>query len=543
MAMENGLTWLYWQRKAVDEIKTKLIDHWNDDKKTFVKLSLENKALGNLELDIYDSLETEISDQELFHNVFVLWQTDPIIHRVMFHNAIPAEDIKPRSLFRDKYLPDEYLEYYIKQLNFESVLEDSELAKIQKVKGLPVHLFMVGEALGTFLTHYQHFCMIDKVKEAGAASDIEELREKRVRVDDEVVVFDYSPLYKSTLGKGFLSREFFNKDDFLQYKKKYLNIVKSDIDDLLYLLIHKTVNDQQKRRLNNFEGNLKITPKTYYVESIEKYKYILKYKNEEIIIPLQILPKYLGLIIKPSEHVPKDERPDIIQDQVELFLQAVRDQNPNKLKPKGLPVASFLKNQMLWRSKEKWEKESIQVKGNRISDNPLDDSVKFGAEDEEKKIYIDNLKDEDGLDPESAIINDEDMAMFQYARNNIRLMDICERKANKLPLSSKDQKYFERKIKDIRIQFKLQKIIQWEDLPMQDHEKEYSILKVAKNGLTVKLNDGSRWEISVGDSTKTSCWYETMHIQITEDSEDTQYSFRLTNLNTSTPDVVRARKK
>lgn len=78
---------------------------------------------------------------------------------------------------------------------------------------------------------------------------------------------------------------------------------------------------------------------------------------------------------------------------------------------------------------------------------------------------------------------------------------------------------------------------------MKDYEREYFILKVAKNGLTITLNDGSRWEISAGDSTKTICWYETMHIQITEEEDDTLYPFRLTNLNTSTPDVVKARKK
>lgn len=78
---------------------------------------------------------------------------------------------------------------------------------------------------------------------------------------------------------------------------------------------------------------------------------------------------------------------------------------------------------------------------------------------------------------------------------------------------------------------------------MQDYEKEYTIRNVAKNGLTVTLDDGSKWQISYGDSTKTSCWYETMHIKISEDLEDEAYPFRLTNLNTSEPDIVRATRK
>lgn len=76
---------------------------------------------------------------------------------------------------------------------------------------------------------------------------------------------------------------------------------------------------------------------------------------------------------------------------------------------------------------------------------------------------------------------------------------------------------------------------------MQDCEREYTIMKVAKNGLKITLDDGSKWEISLGDSTKTSCWYETMHIKITEDSENEQFPFRLMSLNS--PEIVRARRK
>lgn len=76
---------------------------------------------------------------------------------------------------------------------------------------------------------------------------------------------------------------------------------------------------------------------------------------------------------------------------------------------------------------------------------------------------------------------------------------------------------------------------------MQDYEKEYTIRNVAKNGLTVTLDDGSKWEINIGDSTKTSCWYATMHIKIDEDSEDEQFPFKLTS--PSSPEIVRARRK
>lgn len=79
------------------------------------------------------------------------------------------------------------------------------------------------------------------------------------------------------------------------------------------------------------------------------------------------------------------------------------------------------------------------------------------------------------------------------------------------------------------------------ELAMQDCEIEYTIMNVAKNGLTVTLNDGSRYEIKIGDSTKTSCWYATMHIKIDKDSEDEQFPFKLTSPRS--PEIVRARLK
>lgn len=293
--MEKTFTSLDRERKAVDEIKEKLINHWDNDKKTFVKLSQENKLFKVNEYVI----EGTKSIIELFHHIIVLWKYDPIIYRVMFHNLIPSEDIKARSLFREKYLPDEYLEYYKKQFQFESVLEDSELAKAQKVKSWPIHSFMVGKMLGTFLTDYQHFRMIDKVKEAGEKSTIEELREKRFSIDGETEIYDYSPLYKDTIIKGCVTREFFNKDDFDKFKKENIQKTKDEIDDMLCFLIQKTMHDQHRIRLNNLFGNTQKTePETFNIIILAKNKFTLKYKNEEKIIPLQLYPKWFGDVLK-----------------------------------------------------------------------------------------------------------------------------------------------------------------------------------------------------------------------------------------------------
>jgi len=79
---------------------------------------------------------------------------------------------------------------------------------------------------------------------------------------------------------------------------------------------------------------------------------------------------------------------------------------------------------------------------------------------------------------------------------------------------------------------------------MQDYPRESFITKIGKMGSPITLGDGSRWNISIGDSTKTICWYETMRVTVDESPEDDHiYPYRMTNLDTSGPDVVRAAPK
>lgn len=68
------------------------------------------------------------------------------------------------------------------------------------------------------------------------------------------------------------------------------------------------------------------------------------------------------------------------------------------------------------------------------------------------------------------------------------------------------------------------------------------VLKVGKNGSVVWLDDGSVWDISAGDNTKSICWYGTMRI-VVEEKGSGMYPFTLTNLDTASPDVVRASRR
>ncbi len=69
--------------------------------------------------------------------------------------------------------------------------------------------------------------------------------------------------------------------------------------------------------------------------------------------------------------------------------------------------------------------------------------------------------------------------------------------------------------------------------------EEHHVLEVGKDGLVVCLDDGSVWDISVGDNTKSVCWYPTMRI-VVEENDSPESTFRLKNLDTAGPDVVRA---
>ena len=71
---------------------------------------------------------------------------------------------------------------------------------------------------------------------------------------------------------------------------------------------------------------------------------------------------------------------------------------------------------------------------------------------------------------------------------------------------------------------------------------ELHIVEVREDGMVVHLDDGSRWNVSVGDNTKSMCWYPTMRV-VVEETDSALYPFTLTNLETAGPDVVRVSRQ
>jgi hypothetical protein len=72
--------------------------------------------------------------------------------------------------------------------------------------------------------------------------------------------------------------------------------------------------------------------------------------------------------------------------------------------------------------------------------------------------------------------------------------------------------------------------------------REHYLDTVNEDGTTVTLDDGSVWEIAIGDNTRTLLWYAPNRIQV-KNSEDKLYPYTLTNLDTAGPDEVRARRE
>ena len=72
--------------------------------------------------------------------------------------------------------------------------------------------------------------------------------------------------------------------------------------------------------------------------------------------------------------------------------------------------------------------------------------------------------------------------------------------------------------------------------------KELTITSISKDFYTVKLSDGSRWRVKDGDLSKTTTWYPTQRIVVEKNKspDNHVYLYKLTNLDTSEPDVAEA---
>lgn len=70
-------------------------------------------------------------------------------------------------------------------------------------------------------------------------------------------------------------------------------------------------------------------------------------------------------------------------------------------------------------------------------------------------------------------------------------------------------------------------------------KEERSIMEFDKDKLTITLDDNSKWLIHIADIRKVKFWVPTDRILIDE-TDDGIYHYKLINLDTVEPNVIRA---
>jgi hypothetical protein len=263
-----------------------------------------------------------------------------------------------------------------------------------------------------------------------------------------------------------LTFEYFNEADYDS------PLVDREIDEILYGMIRKAGKD---RRQNLFFG-----------DGLDHREYmIIKRFNgkEKPPVPFHLLPKYAGLIRQRATNDrecqgikrfdgknPLEDWQDFENKSVSLFLEAVLDQAPGKIKPVKLPFAAFIEKQLIWRKGEEWDKQSIQVNGKRIKRDALDqhgDSLDEGIDqdDNDDGSRHDVVADKKAIDPNKRLLNKECAALKKNLQEYLstttdkdleRLLRIHTQEGRR---SEKDQKFYSRKwqskLREIREMFNI----------------------------------------------------------------------------------------
>lgn len=421
-----------WEGAAFNEVKAKLGVIYSQEEKEH--LNDENRQIretltGNLEDIQYPTL--------LLKDIFEFYHSEPIIFRVIVHNAIDPEDIEMRGWLREKYIPEKKLDYYRYRWIWEGLLEGGDLAKSIKVQTIPQHLFLVGQMLDVFLKDYSHFEKIDHVKLTGVKENIADLRETRIRTKDNVTIMDYSPFYIDTNTKhnAFsydLDREVFSEPDFREFKKEEFYQMENEVIRILCHLLFLTKSD---RRQDRFTGN-DLQP--------AKINFTVHFKNEKKHIPCQIFPIFREMVSKKNADAKQDllfaileavrkageiwpEYPKAYIKKVATgkFSDAFDDISTVELKKKRMADLRWQHIQSAEEDVKTLFKERISNSEMEHSGGSLDDFI--NPDDEDAGTRSDSLIDKNILDPESTLIN-KDILEKAGVKHGYETMTPAERK-------------------------------------------------------------------------------------------------------------------
>lgn len=440
---------LEYEYKVFQAVKEWFFSKWENDKELYHFLTEENKEIlsklkneniGERQL-LFKSESKEMA--ELFNSILrELIYPDPFLARTFLHNSTLPEDLHIRKWLRDNYLPKEAVDILFDDNLFsKDWLIDSDFAKSQSLKGIPLRCFWVGEILKDFASDYEHYRLIDLVKESGIKESIEELRKNRIYESNEGKVYDYSPISKLTKMKDGYIQEVFTEKDF-DNSKDCLN----QADNILCLYIQKGQNDCRK---DEFFGD---------TLNDSRYKFILRYKDKEKTIPFQLLPKYKNFINSLSNKYTLTglyETVDKLEEKQEASL-GLYNGAITWNKDKG-SATGWLENIVKWQLGDVLDKHSrIDSRtGKRILKEKLESSGGRLDDPETKDKHGIPLKDtikSETLSPENSYeineeTNENKKFLLEIYRVKPEMKDIIEKESRGEALTSKERKIKERTIK------------------------------------------------------------------------------------------------
>lgn len=413
---------LEWEDQALNEVIQGFQAGWKENPERFEELTQENESINAPHLPAFESENKELI--ALYKETFrLLILRDPFLYRILAYISLDPEDREARMAFFERYLHRNIFQAYYEILDFENILEGSELAKSRKFSSIPVHSCFVGKVLAHLLDEAESLWITDngipeffRIEKNGNTYILHCLNEEAYKDKSEVAA----------------------------------------IDDILYRAIRESKGD--RRRQDVFLGDGLDRP---------RYRVIKRYQGKERQIPLALLPKYAGLIRNTAKRAYHKEPEDGLSDAITTFIEAVLDQTPEKIKPVNLPFSAFIKNKITWGLGDEWDNESIQRNGKRTSKEAIEHEA-GSLDDWNDKLEATGrrgniIKDDNSLDPESRLLEHEQSALEENLRKYlatttdpdlIRLIRIHVQETRR---SEADQKFYNRKwenkIKELREMF------------------------------------------------------------------------------------------
>ena len=446
---------LEWEYKALQETIDHFLKQWENSTDVLNRLTAINARiyasfiengikLVGLNLDFKD--KDQVNLYETIINKLIL--SEPFLARLYFYISIPPKDIHPRMFLKKTNHVSELWIYplYIHLENID-VLENSKLAKSilhkdKPIKSIPLSCFITGKILAFLFSEYDHYSMIDKVKQSGVSESIDELMKNRIYESAGETVYDYTPIVKKTLLDNGISyiMEVFDQEtyDFL------VKGTSEQFDEILCNFIQKP---QPDPRPNIYFGDNPTVPDSYM---------IVRFGANEKKIPFRLLSKYNNLVMDIKDtyrltNLTTDKKKKDTEDETQEAITGLYEGAITWDKNKGA-VSSWLKQKTKWHLGDAFNKvsdddpktkkrilcEKIDSEGGSL-DVPPD---KPGGYGETKGTQLKDYRNEPVGEQ---VMHKEDLhRLNEKLDKDPKMKAIVEKVLKGKPLADAEQKYKER---------------------------------------------------------------------------------------------------